>query len=121
MEKIDSELRSASTRVRFSVQSGQPWTLTEKDVFSRFSSFVKIDTVSFVGYYKSCGIITFSSASEAERNLNKVVVVKGCLVHTTTDFYDLPPFSVEVNWSSFNFIATFRKYFDRQNSPFSCK
>jgi hypothetical protein len=92
MGKIDSALRAASTRVRFTVQSGQPWTLTEKDVFSRFSSFGKINTVSFVGYYKSCGIITFSSASDAERNLNKVVDVKGCLLHTTTDFYDLSPF-----------------------------
>jgi hypothetical protein len=77
MKKIDSELRAASNRVRFTVQSGQPWTLTEKDVFSRFSSFGKIDTVSFVGYYKSCGIVTFSNASEAQRNLNKVVAVKG--------------------------------------------
>jgi hypothetical protein len=48
MEKIDSELRAASNRVRFTVQSGQPWTLTEKDVFSRFSSFGKIDTVKVV-------------------------------------------------------------------------
>ena len=77
MEKIDSELRAASNRVRFTVQRGQPWTLTEKAVFSRFSSSGKIDTVSFVGYYKSCGIVTFSNDSEAQRNLNKVVAVKG--------------------------------------------
>ena len=63
------ELRAASTRVLFTVPSGQPWTL------SRFSNFGKVDTVSFVGYYKSCDIITFSNASEAKSNLNRMVAV----------------------------------------------
>ena len=34
MEKIDLELRAASTRVCFIVQTDEPWALTEKNVLS---------------------------------------------------------------------------------------
>ena len=47
MKKIDDELRVFSSRVRFTVQSGESSNLTEKDILAKFTDFGNIDTVSF--------------------------------------------------------------------------
>ena len=41
----------------------------------RMTSSQGSPTSAFVGYYKSCDIITFSNASEAKSNLNRMVAV----------------------------------------------
>ena len=90
MKKIKEELRT-SPRVRFTVQSGETWALTEKDILTTFTDFGKIQSVN-CSINLSSGIIVFDSASEAKKILNKVVEVKGCLLHTSIDFSDLSPF-----------------------------
>ena len=93
MKKINDELRVFSSRVRFTVQSGESFNLTEKDILTKFTDFGNIDTVSFAyPNYKCSGNIVFSSRAEAKKTLNKVVEVKGCLLHISTDFADLSPF-----------------------------
>ena len=93
MKKIDDELCVFNSRVRFTVQSGETFNLTEKEIFAKFTDFGKIDTVSFTNSnYKCSGNIVFSSKTAAKRSLNKVVEVKDCLLHISTDFGDLSPF-----------------------------
>ena len=109
MKKIKEEL-NASPRVRFTVQSGETWVLTEKDILTTFTDFGKIQSVNFIGNL-SHGIIVFNSASDAKKILNKVVEVKGCLLHTFIDFYDLSPFpsSHQILMESENFPKSWER------------
>ena len=93
MKKIDDKLRIFSSRVRFTVQSGESSNLTEKDILTKFTNFGNVDGVSFAyPNYKCSGNIVFNCRSDAKKTLNKVVEVKGCLLHISTDFSDLSPF-----------------------------
>ena len=97
MKRIEEELHTLNTspRVRFTLLSGEPWALTEKDIFASFTDSTnscKIKSVNFRNPNRSGGIIVFYSPRDAKKIINKVVEVKGCLLHISTVFSDLSPF-----------------------------
>merc|ERR1712126_291972 len=120
MSKIDSQLKD-SNKVMFTVQSGEPWTLSENDIFAGFSIFGKIHRVH-VSATKSVGRVIFFTVSEARKSWNTVIEIKGCLIHASRAFCDLSPFPVPhqilieserlpIKWEKFVIIKNFFENF----------
>ena len=80
--------------MRYSVQSGEPWKITVEDIITGFASFGEVINVFFVNSSHFGGTIQFSNKYQARKSLNKLVEVKGCILHTFTKLSELSPFPV---------------------------
>ena len=90
---FDSLTLNIIFRLRFTVQGGEAWILTKKDISSSISKLgVKVLDVNFTSSYKTTGLLLFDDKDAAKRVDNAVVEVKGCLVHAHVDMHDLSPF-----------------------------
>ena len=97
LSRLDAELSSvlhgSNGRVRFTIQSGEPASLPEKDVSSFFSSLGKVDSITYVRG-KTFGVVTFSKVSIAMEIINKVMILNGCTIHILQCFSDLSVYPI---------------------------
>ena len=91
MQNIKMELHGSS-KVKFTVQSGDLSNLKKEDIYARFKGFGKIKYVRFQTSSTNSGTVIFHKAYDAKKTLNKVVEVKGCLLHISSLLSDLSPF-----------------------------
>ena len=98
-------------RVRFTIQSGEPSSLTEEDVFSFFSSLGNVDHITYVPG-DSSGNITFSNVIIARDLLNKVMVINNCTIHIIQCFSNISayPIPYQIMIESANFPTCWEKH-----------
>ena len=100
-----------SGRVRFTIQSGEPSSLSEEDVSSFFSSLGNVDHLAYVPG-DSSGSITFSNAIIARDLLNKVMVINNCTIHIIQFFSSISAYPVpyQIMIESANFPTCWEKH-----------
>jgi hypothetical protein len=91
--ELSSVLHGSSGKVNFTIQSGEPSSLSEKDVSSFFSSLGKVDSIKYVRG-KSSGVVNFCKESIARKIINKVMIIKGCTFHILQCFSDLSAYPI---------------------------
>ena len=130
---FDSLTLNIIFRLRFTVQGGEAWVLTKKDISSSISKLgVKVLDVNFSSSYKTTGLLLFDDKDAAKSVDNTVVEVKGCLVHLHVSFNDLPPFpsdhqiliesqSLPITWERATIVRKFFETFGEVTGILSMK
>ena len=91
--ELSSVLHGSSGKVNFVIQSGEPSSLSEKDVSSFFSSLGKVDSIKYVRG-KSSGVVNFCKKSIARKIINKVMIINGCTIHILQCFSYLSAYPI---------------------------
>ena len=91
--ELSSVLHGTHGKVMFTIQSGEPASLSQEDVSSFFSSFGKLVSHAYVRGRNS-GVVTFSKVTVAKDLLNKVLVINNCTIHIIQCFSDISAFPV---------------------------
>merc|ERR1712098_417458 len=113
-------------RVRFTIQSGEAWSLKKEEIVRKFAEFGTINNVT-MWEDKSSGTITFHNSKIAKKCLNQVVKVNECFLHTSILHCDLSPFPsghqiliesdmLPTNWEKGLIIKDFFKGFGDVNA-----
>ena len=130
---FDSLTLNIIFRLRFTVQAGEAWVLTKKDISSSISKLgVKVLDVNFSSSYKTTGLLLFDDKDAAKSVDNTVVEVKGCLVHAHVDMHDLSPFpsdhqiliesqSLPITWERATIVRKFFETFGEVTGILSMK
>ena len=75
------------------MQSGEAWVLTKEDISSSFGNLnVRVLDANFINPYKTAGFLFFNDKEDTQKTDNRVVEVKGCLIHAHVNINNLPPF-----------------------------